>query len=166
MITKDNWNYLMDEQRKLDAGIMAKQGLKHVPVWKRVMAYKIEVAEAVNELKGVIKYWSVKEPQKELFLEETIDVLHFVLGIELALDKGYSFEHFQARYKHAQERLERLETNVECLAYEALTSNDHFDGIANLLMIAKTLGYDEGDVMKAYQVKNAVNVERSESGTY
>ncbi len=78
MITKDNWNYLMDEQRKLDAGIMAKQGLKHVPTWKRVMAYKIEVAEAVNELKGIIKYWSVKEPQVIYFLKPyTLLLLQF-----------------------------------------------------------------------------------------
>lgn len=166
MITKQNWNNLMEKQRVLDAGIMAKMGLKHVPTWKRLAAYKIEVAEAVNEMKGDIKYWSVKPPEQTLFLEETIDVLHFVLGIEVADDKGYSHEHFEARYKHATQRLERLETNIQCLAYEALTSNDHFDGVANLLAIAKVYGYDEGDVMKAYAEKNQVNQERSESGTY
>lgn len=166
MISKQNWETLMDRQRKLDADIMQKQGLTFVPVWKRVMAYKIEVAEAVNELKGDIKYWSVKPPEKELFLEEVIDVLHFVLGIEIALDKGYSFEHYDCRYKHATQKLDAYETTTQNLAYEALTSNDHFDGLANLLVIAKTLGYDEGDVMKAYDVKNNINQQRSESGSY
>jgi len=166
IISEDNWNWLLDEQKKLDAQIMSKMGLNHVPTWKRITAHKIEVAEAVNELKGIIKFWSIKGPQRELFLEETIDVLHFSLGIELSVGSKRSYDMVKGYYIDEELKMRKQATNIEDLAHRALLTNDWLEALAFLLRIARELGFDETDVMNAYKAKNKTNYNRSEAGNY
>lgn len=166
IISEMNWNYLLDEQRKLDAQIMTKMGLNYVPAWKRVTAFKIEVAEAVNELKGYIKFWSVKGPQRELFLEETIDALHFALGIELAVGSKNSYHQVKNYYIDEELKMRNQSTNIEDLAHRALLTNDWLEALAFLLRIVRELGFDETDVMNAYKAKNQTNYDRSAQGNY
>lgn len=166
MISETNWNYLMDEQRKLDAQIMGKMGLTHVPAWERITALKIEVAEAVNELKGIIKFWSVKAPERELFLEETIDVLHFALSIELAVGSKRSYDMVKGYYVDEELKMRKRSTNIKDMAHRALLTNDWIEALALLLRITRELGFDEIDVMNAYKKKNAKNYDRSASGEY
>lgn len=166
IISEANWNYLLDEQKKLDAQIMEKMGLKCVAPWERVSAFKIEVAEAVNELKGYIKFWSVKAPNRELFLEETIDALHFALGIELAVGSKHSYHQVKNYYIDEELKMQKQATNIKDLAHRALMTKDWLEALAFLLRITRELGFDEIDVMNAYKKKNSENQRRSESGTY
>ena len=166
IISEQNWNYLMDEQHKLDATIMEKMGLNHVPPWKRLTAFKIEVAEAVNELKGIVKFWSIKPAEKALYLEEMIDALHFALGIELSVGSKNSYSQVKGYFIDEELKMQRLATNAEDMAHRALVTNDWLEALGILLRIAVDLGFDEGDVMDAYKKKNQTNYERSAQGDY
>src|SRR5699024_11734252 len=85
-----NWNELYEMQRKLDMYIEENHSLVKEGIFpKKLLALLVELGELANETR-CFKFWSTKPPsQKQVILEEYVDVLHFILS--LGLEAGFRF---------------------------------------------------------------------------
>lgn len=116
IIPKNEFPTYIEKQRVLDTKIYEKQGLELVSLERIDSAYRVEVAEAVNELKGNFKYWSNKPPEWHNFVEEYIDATHFMLSYVYHFADKFS-KHFH--YVEGETRIEHMFHKIE-KAYEKL----------------------------------------------
>lgn len=161
-----DWNKLYDMQAKLDKYIednhrIGKQGVFS----KRLLALFVELGELANETR-CFKFWSTKQPsQKDVILEEYVDVLHFMLS--LGLDTGL-------RYNPA--RTVKLTTNKDTTTlflelYQICTSfgdNPDLEKYNNMLdtylILGKALHFPEEEIEGMYFKKNDTNYQRQDEG--
>ena len=191
MISKTNFREMVELQRELDAKIYKQQGIEAPPLTRIQANYLVEVGEAVNELKGDFKYWSKKSPERQKFIEEFIDAIHFLLShtYHYADQNFYNFE-----YEEGENRIDYMfrklshswldvlqkritfddpgyllcvdEMETWQLAYQALTVKSILDSFNYLTLIAKRLGLTEDELQEEYKRKLAINHGRSDSGVY
>lgn len=173
MITKNEfygiWNQMLALQMQLDAEIMLKHEV-HVPDLTRngpgqlsryQHAILDEVGELNHELKGQWCWWKDTQPmvERELVLEEFVDVLHFVLS-------------WQSKYK--QKKIDWL-TDMAWASYNCEIKSDLGELVTDmvaynqpptkaLVEIMNGLEFDLPEVFEMYRKKNHVNHERQESG--
>ncbi|QBL97903.1 dUTPase [Exiguobacterium phage vB_EauM-23] len=182
MITKEMFKDMILMQRQLDAIIMKNQRIERLNPTRVHASYIVELAETVNEMKGDFKYWSIKEPDTQKFLEELVDATHFMLTYSYVMaDKQHgSYEYEEGedridyRYRLLKKQMEDMKEFMDVfthkdnfeIANEALLTKDLLASYAYLLIIAERYNINGFDLMRAYEDKYLINIERSESGTY
>ena len=172
ILTEATYLAMAEKQAVLDAKIKEKQGIEKLSLYRIELAYRIEAAECVNEMKGDVKYWSKKKKDHEKFLEELVDALHFVLSFaNHAYDKKrIALESYGRISKYFDEKQDYVpiifSDELWSYAYEALREVTIEDSFACLLIIAYRYGYTEQDIIDTYNRKNSVNHDRSDSGVY
>lgn len=184
MISKELFKKWIENQRELDAKILGNMHIAKVPIERIELAYRIELAECVNELKGAVKYWSTKTPEMENLIEEYVDAFHFVLS--------YSYRYADAnanRFKYREnedridymyrkilnrinERRDRIEMrygprlSIWQIANFAIKQKTTIGSFAYLSIMIERMGVTDEQIFEAYRHKLAVNHGRSDSGTY
>ena len=90
---------LLDKQRQLDDYIIKSKDLHLDPkqrLTNTILAMMVETAELANEIR-CFKHWSTKGPsEKDIVIDEYVDVLHFFLSIANQL--GYTARDIQYAY--------------------------------------------------------------------
>ena len=131
---------------------------------KRIFAFKVELAELANEV-GFFKYWKKShQMDRNKTLEEWADCLHFLLSI--GISRGYDV--YVSSCESSVKPIEHLETAT--FLFYSLISMDiknhvNFAVAMNLLItIGHTLGFDEEQLVDAYERKNLKNIERQLGG--
>lgn len=166
MLTKDDFEYLLDKQAQLDKHIRDKKGISHNE-WmsseieiKQIIALRVEVAEFVNECKDSWKYWTTKSPNLDRVLDEGIDVLHFILQLSNRRDI--------ATTEFLNERAGILIGKDTHKTYELLIrmlETDEFDVIlACLFAVLDRYGFTREDILDQYHKKNRENFRRLNNG--
>lgn len=187
MISQTTFKIMIDHQRRLDQKISEKMAIENLPLGRVKLAYKIEVAECINELKGIIKYWSVKDPNRETFLEEFVDALHFALSYTY---RYADMKHEYFMYKENESRIDYMyralmdeiadveqwhgdisdgpgcRDEIAERALNAIETDSVYRSLAYLMQIVKWMGLTEKDILDAYYKKLKINHGRSDSGTY
>jgi dimeric dUTPase (all-alpha-NTP-PPase superfamily) len=191
MITQPQFKQMVELQRELDAKIYEKQGIEAPPLTRIKANYLVEVGETVNELKGDFKYWSKKSPERQKFVEEFIDAIHFMLShvYHYADQSHESFDYREGEdridymyrelskswlhvitakvtFDNPRELLSADEMETWQLAYQALTVKSILDSYNYLTLIAKRLGLTEDELQHEYKRKLEINHGRSDSGVY
>lgn len=180
ILSEQTFIELAGKQEVLDAKIKQAKGITELPLERIELAYRVEAAECVNEMKGDMKYWSDKPMNREAFLEEFVDALHFFLSYTnkflefLNHDSNDSEMEFSLSDEYSQ-----LVQNTRCYknnsnffeevwryAHQALNPRNTGYSFAGLLMLVEHYGFTEQDIVDTYNRKNAVNHDRSDSGVY
>lgn len=127
------------------------------------MALLVELGELANETR-CFKFWSTKErAERKVILEEYVDNIHFLLSI--GLEKGYHFSKIDFDTVDTQETLQFNRVFQQCLHfYEDQSKENYLQLFKAYLQLGSILGFDEKDILEAYEKKNEVNYERQEQG--
>lgn len=149
-------------QYELDERILKEKGLQQTQqiTDMKIIAFKVELAELLNEIKA-FKYWSNKPPsEKSVILEELVDGIHFLLGI--AIDRKYIFiENITAsnltQWSINELSFDLFNNSLDC-------SSRYSRAFACYLAIAEHMGFSEDDVKAAYMRKNQINHARQTEG--
>lgn len=160
ILTLNTWLMLCEKQAKFDQHVLDQYKLTGVPIWERTTAYRVEAAECINELKGAWKWWSVKEPQRERFVEELIDALKFIAGIASidVMSGGPIGYHamFHRAYTYHNQKNDELKRLCHA-AVDAATIRRSFGA---LLLLAEQLDVTEEEIIKSFDAKTDTNLER------
>ena len=177
ILSEQTFIELAGKQEVLDAKIKAANGVTDLPLRRIELYFRIELAECLNELKGDFKHWSNKPMNREAFIEELVDALHFYLSfvnhmikqdgavLEILLNTAYldvvvEYDRYQD-YIHNVEGLKAWDIATDCIGAERINQS-----LAILLSLAEFYGFTEQDIIDTYNKKNAVNHDRSDSGVY
>lgn len=177
ILSEQTFIELAGKQEVLDAKIKAANNVTDLPLRRIELYYRIELAECLNELKGDFKHWSNKPMQRNEFIEELVDALHFYLSfvnhmiqqdgevLEMNLNTAYldvvvEYERYQD-YIYTVEGLKAWDIAKDCIGADQIDQS-----LAILLSLAEFYGFREQDVIDTYNRKNAVNHDRSDSGVY
>lgn len=158
------WDTLFTKQQELDKYIAENHDLKHKDVFEeKFLALLVELGELANETR-CFKFWSKKAPsEKQIILEEYVDNIHFLLSI--GLEKGYTFSEIDPSITYLTHTEEFNHVFVRCVTfYQDQTEENYLQMFKEFLRLGKLLGFEEDDIISAYQAKNEVNYERQESG--
>lgn len=128
IIAKNEFPTYIEKQRVLDTKIYEKQGLELVSLERIDSAYRVEVAEAVNELKGNFKYWSNKPPEWHKFVEEYIDAMHFMLSYVYhfadKFSRRFRYVEGETRIEHMFHKIEEMYKELENTPVMVIDQND------------------------------------------
>lgn len=176
ILSEQTFIELAGKQEVLDVKIKAAKGITELPLERIELAYRVEAAECVNEMKGDMKYWSDKPMNREAFIEEFVDAMHFMLS--------WANHSYGTIYS---EGVETVEGTYHCIAanLELIKQSDfskqlswHWgrmaliaengleESFAYLLLLVELYGFTEQDIIDTYNEKNKTNHDRSDSGVY
>lgn len=133
----------------------ANQGFEwHRAIW-------IEASEMLEHYGW--KWWKHQQPDLAQVKLEVIDIVHFMLSIELTSGRTHSEIAEALSREFAQPRAtDDIKTTIELLALETLQDHQaHFDIIAGLM---QQLDMDFDELYERYIGKNVLNVFRQDNG--
>ncbi len=159
-----DWQKLFNKQKELDAYISNQHALQGQNLLEeKILALLVELGELANETR-CFKFWSTKErAERKVILEEYVDNIHFLLSI--GLEKGYHFSKIDFDTVDTQETLQFNRVFQQCLHfYEDQSKENYLQLFKAYLQLGSILGFDERDILEAYEKKNEVNYERQEQG--
>lgn len=159
-----DWQKLFNKQKELDAYISNQHALQERNLLEeKILALLVELGELANETR-CFKFWSTKErAERKVILEEYVDNIHFLLSI--GLEKGYHFSKIDFDTVDTQETLQFNRVFQQCLHfYEDQSKENYLQLFKAYLQLGSILGFDERDILEAYEKKNEVNYERQEQG--
>ena len=155
---------LFTMQRALDSYIQTNKDVKEDVFIKKGLALLVELAELANETR-CFKFWSEKGPsERSVILEEYVDSIHFLLslGIEKEMD---DLETWPTQEIQADLTQLFLQTNEAILVFLNNPTKEKYAHAWVLYgAIAKSLGFQNEEVVEAYISKNEVNYERQKNG--
>lgn len=160
-----DWNQLFEMQKKLDSRIELEHGLSKEDLFsKKVLALFVELGELANETR-CFKFWSQKpSSDKEVVLEEYVDVLHFIMSV--GIDKGnmfYPASTIQDSDDDATSIFHIVIDNVH--QYKHTPTQEMYDQLfRSFLKLGVVLGFSEQAIQDAYFEKNEINHQRQEEG--
>lgn len=167
---------MFETQRKVDKLIRETQKIEEDTVDRKIIAFKVEFGEFLNEHK-FFKFWKVnplphttesywdEEEERICFknpmLEEFVDGIAFMLA--LALEKKWD------RFLHALEIVTWEDKTLESLSidifHNPLSSCGHWlQCLLDLLQFAFLVGLSVQDIEDAYYAKSEINLNRQRSG--
>src|SRR5690625_314948 len=172
IILKKNWtgwmtmnlNTLCRKQMELDAHNTQKRELEGQQLLdKRIVALICELYECVNEAR-FFKFWSDKQTfkDKDKLLEEYADVIHFALSVANSLGVH---EHEYIKTQPAD--LSKLVIGItnQATVLSMSRSKEHVHGLFNnIIALGYQLGFNEHQVIDAYNSKHKINYERQKVG--
>jgi len=158
---------LLEKQQELDDYIMRERGFTHEEtIEQRKLAFVVELAELAQEWRG-FKYWSDNQQPSDKMIEEYVDVLHFALS----LHNHYAPEVVVTLDEEAiQEYVKQTKTFVTRLLLGLLENSNeteiYSDGemLAGVLVLSYALGLMPDDILKEYDRKYQINIERQNNG--
>lgn len=171
ILSEQTFMDLAGKQAILDGKIKQAKGITDLPIERIEVAYRIEVAECVNEMKGDVKYWSGKPMNREAFIEEFVDALHFFLSYLNHLTDIENEDPLIVYYVQLINELDYYEATTKMnwdkweLAEYALKLQI-IESFGALLYLVEQYGFTEQDVIDTYNRKNEINHARSDSGVY
>lgn len=157
---------LFEMQRKLDEEIVQKhpQQPGEDRGFKRALALQIEMAELLNELPELFKFWSHKKNNAAKALEEYVDCVHFLLSIGLHYGYENEIENW-VTYEcntHQEQVVEMTESLLGFYSTPSLNNyKDLFEAFAGF---GSMLGFTWDDISAAYMAKNETNHLRQAEG--
>ena len=160
-----NYDKLFEAQRKLDEHIINEKQLHGQDLFhKKVAALLCEIQEVSNEVRD-FKYWSLKPPNMEKALEETVDVLHFILslGNDLNISSSTVEEQPARVYKDLTEQFIALSYTAVCIAIYNDKKMYFLETIKMFKGLVHLLGFTNEQLEQAYYQKNRLNYQRQET---
>ena len=166
---------LQKKQAELDKFIYNKQGipLNDLKLKEKIIALDVELSEFANEIE-FFKYWKVNKGKNKI-LEEACDCLHFILSIANALkvnlDEFVDIENikneklfcYSVENIYIATKLYLLEDVLDC---EGTYSREEATCIIfeNLVMMILKIGFTYEDLIKEYDRKYEINIQRQKEG--
>ncbi|HLQ70354.1 MAG TPA: dUTP diphosphatase [Bacillota bacterium] len=161
-----DWNNLYRMQKELDAYIVEHHHLDKQDVFsKKLLALLVELGEMANETR-CFKFWSTKPPsEKNVILEEYVDVLHFMLSI--GIDTGFRY-HPKNDIKQESEKnitSQFLDLFQICTNFGRQPNGETYTNMFEAyLMLGNALDFQEDDIERMYLEKNNTNYKRQDDG--
>ena len=171
LMSKKDLMELLDAQRIMDNTVLEKND--PITTDSRFECIQLatmgEISEMMNEIE-TFKFWK-KQRNKRNFLEESVDVLHFLLSLMNQFEEiGYSKTKLHRAITISNEGDIPSENKLAKFLYGHvllldLEDDKHIeeilrDALKALLMLQKVRGYEWEDVKKAYYEKNEINLQR------
>lgn len=159
---------LLKKQQELDDYIMRERWLTHEEtIEQRKLAFAVELAELAQEWRG-FKYWSDNQQPSDKMLEEYVDVLHFALSLHNYY-KGDMHYVTSVAAGVSEKYLLLNSTPLEIFSKTLQLFGDgcHWSDGASLslvVLLAKSLGLEENSILKEYDRKYQINIERQNNG--
>jgi dimeric dUTPase (all-alpha-NTP-PPase superfamily) len=152
---------MFDTQRKVDKLIRETQKIEEDTVDRKIIAFKVEFGEFLNEHKG-FKYWKKDtEINRVLLLDEFADCIAFMLA--LAIEKKWD------RFIHALEVVNLEDKTLSALSIDIFhnplsSAGNWFKCLLDLIQMAFLVGLSVPDIEFAYELKSQVNLNRQMEG--
>lgn len=153
---------LSKAQADLDKHISEEKQINHADFLKeKSIALCVEFGELLNERPFIFKYWSIKQGDRGLALQEYVDGLHFLLSYGNAIEFDFS--------KYEYKRPEEMDQRDIILGLFSIFSNLPYikqfeEALTYYLMLGENLNFTAEEIETAYYAKNEVNHERQEVG--
>lgn len=170
-LTRETWRYIKQRQKELDNAFLSKA--KWLPNDNaRLSALLIERGELINEFPETFKWWKHKADDRARIIDEYIDLLHFLAGMDgmpatlFTMDGGYSRIMFEAETDKWR-RLSNdyvLEQLLDYSPDREYPVQSACQVVALATHIMGRLGFTDGDILVAYDAKNAENFKRIAEG--
>lgn len=161
-----NFEALYRNQAELDHKIHEAAGVTYASTFTdRLLALITEIGECANETR-CFKYWSKKKPSnREVILEEFVDILHFILSF------GVSFHFEDVQPADCGEDWPTTVSGgfVQLTAIVTAFGTTPFKSIyarllGGYLRLADQLGFTEDEIDRDYRHKNLINHDRQAQG--
>ncbi|AHI53141.1 dUTP diphosphatase [Spiroplasma culicicola] len=157
--------YLSQKQEQLDNYIRKAKNFTDTTdiIQKKMVAFLVELGEFINEERS-FKYWSNKaSSEKSILLEEYIDGLHFIVS----LGNNIEFEFDQFTFK-AKEKGDIIQIYLDTYRDASIFNEDkvkqkYSDVLNSFLNMGYNLGFQEDELIAAYNKKNEKNFERQDN---
>jgi dimeric dUTPase (all-alpha-NTP-PPase superfamily) len=152
---------LLALQNLLDDKIRQEKGITGDTSQKKVIAFKVEFGELLNEHMG-FKFWKTPRTDFWRMLEEYVDGIHFILSI--GLERKYS------RFIHALFEMPKdVPSSIHDLSEDIFNNPINSAGkwlklLEDYMMLGYKLGFTDKQVRDAYIEKNKVNHVRQATG--
>ena len=164
---------MFDTQRKVDKLIRETQKIEEDTVDRKIIAFKVEFGEFLNEHK-FFKFWKVdRTPNTVIYdvltdeivhrpmLEEFVDGIAFMLAI--ALERKWD------RFIHALETVQWEDKTLTALSIDIFhnplsSAGNWLQCLLDMLQFAFLVGLSVQDIERAYYEKSGINVSRQKEG--
>lgn len=164
------WNKIQEMQKELDGFVMKTQGIKKQPINELIIATLVEFAEAINDSRS-FKYWVQDPSPKSGMLEEFADFMHFMaslankLEIKLPENVHFKADNLKKVNKYVLDIFQNLSTlNLDKLEYSKIVLWNFEVAWCKFLAITEFYGFDENELLAAYETKNLLNYKRQREG--
>lgn len=156
---------MLTMQKELDTKILEAKGLEYNRT-KVAYALIAEIGEMLNEKPSLFKYWKeTKEDNYGRFLEELIDVWHFVLSLTTSTTNDYeTVSHYALIAKPTEVSYDLKVTIKELVVWACEPQKDPAKGLILFLIMLDQLAVPFDHVEDVYLKKNQINHERLGSG--
>lgn len=170
-LTRETWQYIKRRQKELDDAFLSKA--KWLPNDNaRLSALLIERGELINEFPETFKWWKHKADDRARIIDEYIDLLHFLAGMDgmwipiITLDDEYSRIIFEARTDKWRRFSDEyvLEQLLDYSPDREYPVQSACQVVALATHIMGRIGFTDGDILVAYDAKNAENFKRIAEG--
>lgn len=156
---------LLKMQEELDTAILKEHKIKKYPEYKIENALFVEIAEMLNELPFIFKYWKkTAKNNREKALIEYVDALHFALSLTnnnphyILKDKAFLHKYLAYRKRKISANLSE---EIQKIIYYMVNTQEY---LYYLFYLGEILEFTWDEIYKAYRDKNAVNYERLKTG--
>lgn len=156
---------LLEMQEALDTAILTEHGIKKYPKYKIENALVVEIAEMLNELPSIFKYWKkTAKNDKEKALIEYVDALHFALSLtnncpQYILNDTLPVQVTLGYRKRMMPM--NMSEEIQKIIYYMVNTQEY---LHYLIYLGEILEFTWDEIYKAYKDKNAVNYERLKTG--
>jgi dimeric dUTPase (all-alpha-NTP-PPase superfamily) len=160
-LTRETWRYIKQRQKELDDAFLSKA--KWLPNDNaRLSALLIERGELINEFPETFKWWKHKADDRVRIIDEYIDLLHFLAGME----SDYSRIMFEAETDKWRQWSDKyvLEQLLDYSPDREYPVQSACQVVALATHIMGRLGFTDGNILVAYDAKNAENFKRIAEG--
>lgn len=159
---------LLAMQEELDRAILKEQGIASYPKENIQMALFVELAEMLNELPTLFKYWKKKaKDNREKALVEYVDALHFAMSLtnedadEIVIS-GETLGEIQYKFTYGGKWTTRNKVSLIRMCIRFMEQSPWKVGY--LFKIGLLLDFTWDEIYKAYKGKNTVNYQRLKEG--
>ena len=162
---------LQDKQLELDKFIYESNSISDIATLydKKIIALDVELSEFINEVKS-FKYWKKnKEVDRNKVIEEACDCLHFILS--LANDKELTLK--RNNVSKLLKDINDIDFAYMCIkdvlwrniCFEIQCTAINLEAMLELLIyIIKQLDFTYEDLIKEYDRKYEINIQRQREG--
>lgn len=162
---------LQDKQLELDRFIYESNSISDIATLydKKIIALDVELSEFINEVKS-FKYWKKnKEVDRNKVIEEACDCLHFILS--LANDKELTLK--RSNVSKLLKDINDIDFAYMCIkdilwrniCFEIQCTSSNLEAMLELLIcIIKQLDFTYEDLIKEYDRKYEINIQRQKEG--
>lgn len=176
-LTRETWRYIKQRQKELDNAFLSKA--KWLPNDNaRLSALLIERGELINEFPETFKWWKHKDDDRARIIDEYIDLLHFLAGMEdtqrttVRMPDGVWTRdlYFRIIFETSESAWSRspydrlLEKLLDYSPDRSHPVQSACQVVALATHIMGRLGFTDGDILVAYDAKNAENFKRIAEG--